>query len=78
MPAIAPDGTVYVLTEGPGSLHALAKDGQRKWKANLGMTAVAKHLPLVLRDGTVHILDEKGKGYCAVSPVWARAICFSP
>src|SRR5262249_2715344 len=76
-PAVAPDGTAYVATAG-GDLDAISADGQRRWRARLGLQLLFR--PAVGSDGTVYVstyAQGRGGGFAATpqgTVRWERAV----
>src|SRR5579883_1787574 len=76
-PAVASDGTAYVATAG-GDLDAIGADGQRRWRARLGLPLLFR--PAVGSDGTIYVSTYiQGRGLVfAVTPQgtlrWERAV----
>lgn len=76
-PAVASDGTAYVATAG-GDLDAIGVDGQRRWRARLGLPLLFR--PAVGSDGTIYVSTYiQGRGLVfAVTPQgtlrWERAV----
>lgn len=66
-PCIAPDGTIYVGTSGPGgagNFYALNSDGTMKWRKYLSDVSAS---PALGSDGTIYVNKEAGQ-LLAVSP----------
>jgi len=65
-PAIAPDGTIYMVGTGAGIVHAFNPAGTLLWKRPLGGFVVYSS-PALGADGTIYVGNTNGD-LCAVSP----------
>jgi outer membrane protein assembly factor BamB len=64
-PTLGPDGTIY-MTQGDGTLFAVAPDGNLRWTVKTGPALTAA--PALGRDGTIYLASMDGNLYAVTPP----------